>query len=72
MVFAFCHVCAGKYDEAFALLKLNEEMFPSSSGMYVFRGNINLMRADTNAAAAAFPEAVRRDSTNAEAHGRSA
>ena len=61
---------ASKFDEAFALLKLNEEMFPSSSAMYVIRGNINLMRADTNAAAAAFREAVRRDTSNAEARGR--
>lgn len=61
---------AKKFDEAFALLKLNEEMFPRSSGMYVFRGNIQLMRADTNAAAIAFREAVRLDSTNAEARGR--
>ena len=61
---------AAKFDEAFALLKLNEEMFPASSGMYVFRGNINLMRADTNAAAAAFREAIRLDTTNAEARGR--
>ena len=61
---------ANKFDEAFALLKLNEELFPRSSGMYVFRGNIELMRADTNAAAAAFREAIRRDTTNAEAKGR--
>jgi hypothetical protein len=61
---------ASKFDEALALLKLNEEMFPRSSGMYVFRGNIQLMRADTNAAAAAFREAVRLDSTNTEAKGR--
>jgi hypothetical protein len=61
---------ANKFAEAFALLKLNEEMFPGSSGMYVFRGNIELMRADTNAAATAFREAVRRDSTNVEARGR--
>jgi len=61
---------ANKFDEAFALLKLNEEMFPKSSAMYVFRGNINLMRADTAAAATAFREAVRRDSTNEEARGR--
>lgn len=59
-----------KFDEAFALLKLNEEMFPNSSAMYVFRGNINLMRADTAAAATAFREAIRRDSTNEEARGR--
>ena len=61
---------AWKFAEAFALLDLNEGMFPSSSGMSVFRGNINLMRADTNAAAAAFREAVRRDTSNAEAKGR--
>jgi hypothetical protein len=36
----------------------------------VFRGNVLLMRADTNGAAAAFQEAVRRDSTNNEARGR--
>ena len=61
---------ANKFDEAFSLLNLNEEMFPRSSGMYVFRGNVQLMRADTNAAATAFREAVRLDSTNAEARGR--
>ena len=53
-----------------ALLKLNEEYFPKSSGMYVFRGNVLLMRADTNGAAEAFREAVRRDTTNNEAKGR--
>ena len=61
---------ANKFDEAFALLKLNEEMFPNSSAMYVFRGNINLMRADTAAAATAFREAIRRDPSNEEARGR--
>jgi hypothetical protein len=61
---------AGKYDDALALLKLNEEMFPGSSGMYVFRGNILLMRGDTSSAAAAYREAVKRDTTNNEARGR--
>jgi hypothetical protein len=61
---------AGKYDEAFAMLRLNEEMFPKSSGMYVFRGNILLMKGDTAAAATAFREALRRDPSNAEARGR--
>ena len=61
---------AKRYDEAFALLRLNEEFFPASSGMYVFHGNINLMRGDTVAAEAAFREAIRRDSTNNEARGR--
>jgi hypothetical protein len=61
---------AKRYEEAFALLRLNEEFFPASSGMYVFHGNINLMRGDTAAAEAAFREAIRRDSTNNEARGR--
>lgn len=61
---------AGKFDEAFALLRLNEELFPGSSAMYVFRGNILLMRGDTTAAASAFREAIRRDTTNAEAKDR--
>lgn len=61
---------AGKYDDAFALLRLNEEIFPSSSGMYVFRGNINLMKGDTTAAEAAFREALKRDPSNGEARGR--
>jgi predicted negative regulator of RcsB-dependent stress response len=61
---------ANKVDDALALLRLNEELFPNSSGMYVFRGNIHLMRGDTSAAAAAFREALRRDTSNAEARGR--
>lgn len=60
----------GRFDAAFALLRVNEELFPGSSAMYVFRGNINLMRGDTTAAAIAFREAVRRDPTNEEAKGR--
>ena len=51
---------AKKFDEALALLRLNEEFYPASSGMYVFRGNINLMRGDTSAAEAAFREAMKR------------
>jgi hypothetical protein len=61
---------ASKFDEAFAMLRLNEELYPNSSGMYVFRGNINLMKVDTTAAEAAFREAVRRDPSNEEAKGR--
>lgn len=61
---------AKRYDDAFTLLTLNEGFFPGSSGMYVFRGNILLMEGDTSAAAIAFREAVRRDSTNGEARGR--
>jgi len=67
---AFRTARAGKFDEAFALLRLNEELFPNSSAMSVFRGNITLMKGDTAGAATAFREAVRRDSTNLEAKGR--
>jgi len=67
---AFRLARAGKFDEALAMLKLNEEQFPKSSGVYVFRGNVLLMHADTNAAADAFREAIRRDSTNFEARQR--
>jgi hypothetical protein len=61
---------AGKFNDALFLLDLNETLFPGSSAMYVIRGNIQLMRTDTSAAAAAFREAIRRDSTNDEARGR--
>jgi hypothetical protein len=61
---------ASKFAEAFALLGLNEELFPGSSGMYVFRGNISLMQGDTTAAARAYREAIRRDPANEEAKGR--
>ena len=61
---------ANKFDEALAMLRLNEEFYPNSSGMYVFRGNVLLMKADTAGAETAFREAVKRDSTNNEAKGR--
>src|SRR5881392_3179699 len=69
-VAAFRLARAGKYDESFAILRLNEEQFPTSSNLATFRANINLMKGDTAAAIAAFREAVRRDSTNGEAQGR--
>ena len=61
---------AKKYDDAMALLRLNEELYPTSSGVYVARGNVNLIRGDTTAAAAAFREALKRDPRNGEARGR--
>jgi hypothetical protein len=67
---AFRTARAGKPDEALKLLTFNEGLFPNSSGMSVFKGNILLMKGDTAAAEAAFREAIRRDSTNAEAKGR--
>ena len=61
---------ARRFDDAFAVLRVNEELFPASSGMSVFRGNISLMRGDTAAAATAYREAIRRDTLNGEARGR--
>jgi Photosynthetic reaction centre cytochrome C subunit len=61
---------AGKFDDAFALLRLNEGFFPGSSGMAVFQGNIYLMKGDTNSAANAFREAIERDTANGEAKRR--
>lgn len=61
---------ANRIDDGLALLRLNEEFFPGSSQTAVFRGNLLLMRADTNGAADAFREALRRDSGNQDARGR--
>jgi len=61
---------AKKYDEAKALLDLNEEQFPNLSSTAVSRGNVALLRADTAAAVSAFREAVKRDANNQEALGR--
>lgn len=61
---------ANRYDDAFALLRLNEEMFPAASSTHLFRGNIHALRGDTAAAVASLREALRRDSTNTEARGR--
>src|SRR5437764_2191328 len=69
-VAAFRLARAGKYDESFAILQLNETQYPGSSNLSTFRGNINLIKGDTTAAIAAFREAVRRDSTNGEAQNR--
>jgi photosynthetic reaction center cytochrome c subunit len=59
-----------KIDDALTILDYNEKLFPNSSGMSVFRGNILLMKADTAGAVTAFREAIKRDSTNGEARGR--
>jgi hypothetical protein len=67
---AFRLAQAQRFDEALGLLRLNEEQFARSSGLAVIRGNILLMRRDTAGAADSFREALRRDSTNAEARGR--
>jgi hypothetical protein len=67
---AFRLAQAGKFEEALAMLKLNEERYPASVGIHVSRGNVILMRGDTAGAAAAFREALRRDSTSSEARSR--
>lgn len=59
-----------RFEEAFKILDLNEQQFPGSSGMSVFRGNILLMKGDTAKAGDSFREAVKRDTTNGEAKGR--
>jgi hypothetical protein len=61
---------ANKFDASFALLKVNEEYFPGSSGLSVFRGNVFLMKGDTASAEASYRDAVKRDQTNEEAKGR--
>ncbi len=61
---------AGRFDDAFAILALNEEQYPGQPGAAVARGNVTLIKGDTAGAAAAFREALRRDSTSFEARGR--
>ena len=58
---AFRTARAGKFDDALALLRLNEEFFPTSGNLSVFRGNILLMRGDTSAAVDSYREALRRE-----------
>jgi predicted protein tyrosine phosphatase len=67
---AFRTARAGKTDDALALLRLNEQLFPNSAALSIIRGNVYLMRADTTAAVAAFREAIRREPANDEARGR--
>ena len=67
---AFRTARAGKTDDALALLRHNEQLYPNSAALSIFRGNVYLMRADTSSAEAAFREAIRRDAKNDEARGR--
>jgi tetratricopeptide (TPR) repeat protein len=67
---AFRLARANKFDEALALLRVNDSLYPNSTNLNVFKGNVLLMRADTAGAAAAFREAVRLDPQNGEARGR--
>jgi hypothetical protein len=64
---AFRLARAGKVDDALALLALNESFYPASSLTALARGNVQLMKADTNGAAASFRQAIQRDTTNRDA-----
>lgn len=57
----------GKVDDALALLTLNETYYPASAMTAANRGNLLVMKGDTNAAATAYRLALQRDSTNREA-----
>jgi hypothetical protein len=63
---AFRTARAGKPDEALKILKYNEELYPNSSGMSVFRGNILLMKGDTTGAETAFREGFNRSDAKGE------
>ncbi len=67
---AFRLARAQKFEEALAMLRLNEEKYPAGVAMYVTRGTVMLIKGDTTAAEAAFREAIRRDPANEEAKGR--
>ncbi len=67
---AFRTARADKFDDALAILALNERLFPEAVALHISRGNVLLMRGDTTSAAASFREALRRDPGNDEALGR--
>ncbi|MBC7843376.1 MAG: c-type cytochrome [Gemmatimonadaceae bacterium] len=67
---AFRLARAQKFEEALAMLRLNEEKYPAGVAMFVTRGTVMLLKGDTTAAEAAFREAIRRDPANDEAKGR--
>lgn len=61
---------AQRYDEALALLRINDEQFPTSANTMVSIGDVQLARRDTVAALVSWREALRRDSTDVNARGR--
>src|SRR5260370_8228883 len=52
---AFRLARAGKYPEAFAILKLHEDQFPTSSTLATFRATITLLTAAPPAPTHSFP-----------------
>lgn len=61
---------ARKFTEALALLALNEQNYPNSAVISLFRGNVHLIKGDTVAAEAAFRESLRRDPQYVDARDR--
>ena len=61
---------ASRFDDALALLALNEEFFPRSSAIGVARANVHLMRGDTTAAVEVLRGVLARDSTFFDARSR--
>lgn len=64
---AFRLAAGGKVDDALALLALNDTYYPSSAITATNRGNLLVMKGDTNAAVTAYRLALQRDSTSREA-----
>ena len=56
-----------RFDEALALIALNDETHPTSAFVSFTRGDILLAKADTAGAVAAYRVALQRDSTFAQA-----
>ncbi len=61
---------ARKYDEALAVLRINDEQFPTSANTMNNIGDVLLAKRDTAGAIEAFRTSLRRDSTDQVARGR--
>ncbi len=61
---------AGKFDDAIAVLRLNDEQFPTSAATMTTMGELLLARQDTAGAIQAFRAALKRDSTETGARAR--
>ena len=61
---------AGKYDDALAVLRINDEQFPTSANTMNNIGDVLLAKRDTAGAIEAYKTSLRRDSTDQVARGR--
>jgi hypothetical protein len=61
---------ARRYDEALAVLRINDEQFPTSANTMNNIGDVLLAKRDTAGAIEAFRTSLRRDSTDQVARGR--